>query len=179
MNIAYSVVAAKIPKSQAPKQPASATAPRWPPQLAPLPSKSKPPKVQPANKLMSGIQSINQPSTVETPTSYQPTRGERGVAEISYLLNNIFSHWQHQWNCTSEKQPHKKSHQYTTWNRNMENSSAAAANHQTKRGYTTNPRNHLWTSINPNTLANPNKRARKHCSKDKLPEDQEMVNNNN
>jgi hypothetical protein len=57
-----------------------------------LPSKSKPPKVQPANKLMSGIQLINQPSTEETPTPYQPTRGERGVAEISYLSNNIFSH---------------------------------------------------------------------------------------
>jgi hypothetical protein len=64
MNLPYSVVAAKIPKSQAPKQ------------LV-------------ANKLTSDIQSINRPSTLETPIQNQPTRGERGVAETSYLSNSI------------------------------------------------------------------------------------------
>ena len=95
MNIAYSVVAAKIPKSQAPKQPASAKEPKWPSQLTPLPLKSEPPKVQPANKLMSGIQSINQPSPVQTPIKNSqnlPKRGGSGVAEISYLSNSTFSH---------------------------------------------------------------------------------------
>ena len=95
MNIAYSVVAAKIPKSQAPKQPASATAPRWPPQLAPLPSKSKPPKVQPANKLMSGIQSINQLSPLQTATRNLNKINQQGEREewqklFSYRTVNFF-----------------------------------------------------------------------------------------